>query len=191
MGFEDAEGAELAAFVHDGLDHRDAFELLDGELVHRFDELVLRDVAKTALAVLAQAAVLTEHASMHQTLQHTVREAGVTHVVQTWEHVHFLELALIRHHLTGAWSRARANKAQIALQLKVVLIGPQLARRSGVFPVCAGLVLARRVDQLLNFFVRDDIVPPTGRPIHIISRFNIASRLLLCCFLGSLLLSYN
>ena len=56
---------------------------------------MLGDIREAIPTVFAKTAVFSEHTGVHQALEHTVSEAGVSHVVEAWEHVKFLELGWV------------------------------------------------------------------------------------------------
>ena len=81
MGLQDAKGAELAALAHDRLDDWYAFELFNGKFVHCFHEFKFSNVTEAILAMLAKSAILTKHPRVCQTLNHTICETGIAHII--------------------------------------------------------------------------------------------------------------
>ena len=67
---------------------------------------------------------------------------------------------------TCAWSSACSNETKVTCQLKVLALVVTGDRRSMV-NVPAVFVLASGVDQFLNFFVGNDVVPPARGSVHI------------------------
>ena len=110
----------MTALVHDRLDDGDAFDLLHREFIDSLDKLVLGNVTEAVLTVLAKPAVLSEDSRVCKTLQYTVSETSISHVVEAWQNVHFLKLSLV---CQFAWtrSRTRANETQVPLQLITTL----------------------------------------------------------------------
>ena len=119
MGLQDAERAKMASLAHDLLYYGNSVEFLDGPFIDGLHKLVLCDIGEGAiLAVPPQSAVLSEYTRVRQALQHTVGEAGISHIVETRKNIHLLKLLWIAH-FTGPRSGACTLPvdAQVALQL--------------------------------------------------------------------------
>lgn len=98
-------------------------------------------------------------------MENAISKTGVAHVIKARKHVQLLQLMRVLFS-TCAWSSACSNETKVTCQLKVLALVVTGDRRSMV-NVPAVFVLASGVDQFLNFFVGNDVVPPARGSVHI------------------------